>query len=488
VRDWTVRLVAEGPDLTSENNSQGMRVELVDRPIRVLYVDGYPRWEYRYVKNLLLREKSIRSTTMLLSAEKRYIQEGTDRIESIPRNVTEWAAFDVVMMGDVRPGLFSEDQLRALREAIAERGVGLLWIGGPSFTPTAWRGTLMGDLLPFALGAGDSVSGGGNVESAIGPVLMEPGPAATAYGLMQLGEFTGEASWPSTLTDAQLGWPKLQWSQTIAQGSLKPASEVLAFARGVSGNAVSPQATPLIVTMRYGGGRCVYVGTDETWRYRYGRGETLTERLWIPMVRLLARGSLGRTGKPALLEASPDRALVNQPVRVVVRLLDQSLLDQKPASVRARVARLSQGPSQATTDGGEVLLLNPEGGTDGQSGVATYAGLWVPGTPGLFAITPTEPILSGLGLSARVLAQAPEDEMRRPQTDHNALEQLASATGGRMLKPEELASIGQLLPNREVRTLGTPQVETIWDKPWALISLLVLVGLEWIGRRMIKLS
>jgi hypothetical protein len=483
-RDWTVRLIADGADLTSENNSQSVRVELVNRPIRVLYVDGYPRWEYRYVKNLLLREKSIRSTTMLLAAERRFIQEGTERIEFLPRNTGEWAAFDVVMLGDMRPGLFSDEQLAGLREAVSQRGVGLLWIGGPSFTPGSWRGTVLGDLLPFSQASSSASSG---IESFVNPVLMEPGPAAGAYGLLQLGEAdapggASDLNWPMALSDPSLGWPKLHWSQRVPLEALKPAAEVLALAREVTSESVSAETSPLIVTMRYGAGRSVYVGTDETWRYRYGRGETLTERLWIPAVRLLARGSLGRTGKPALLEASPDRALVNQPVRVLVRLLDQSLLDSKPATVRVQVAR-GMDASLA-----EQVTLEPEGEIDSASGVATYSALWVPGSPGTYAVTPTEPVLAGLGLSARVLAQAPEDELRRPQTDHPALEQLALATGGRVLSPAEMGKLAELLPNREVRTLGTPEIETIWDKPWALIALLLLVGIEWIGRRLIKLS
>lgn len=492
ITDWSVRLVTDDPDLTSDNNSQSLRLELVDRPIRVLYVDGYPRWEYRYVKNLLLREASIRSTIMQLAAEKRFIQEGTDRIEFLPRTVQEWSAFDVVMLGDVRPSLLSEEQLKALRDAVSQRGVGLLWIGGPSYTPGAWRATVLADVLPFAMTT--QSAGGNQVEVSTYPVLMEPGPAASGFGVLQLADaISGVTSddidlqaWPAALTNPALGWPKLQWSQVIDARTLKPAAEVLANARAVPSDTPSPTTTPLVMTMRYGSGRCVYVGTDETWRYRYGRGETLTERFWIPIVRLLARGSLGRSGKPALLEASPERALVNQPVRVVVRLLDQSLLDQRPVSMRVSIAPRDKAPGEDTAK--EQLVLQPESGSTEPGAVATYAGLWVPSGPGTFEVTPSEPMLAGLGLSARVQAQVPEDELRRPQTDHPALAQLAEATGGKVVQPDALASLAELLPNREVRLMGTPQVETLWDKPLALTVLVLLLVLEWIGRRLIKLS
>jgi hypothetical protein len=53
---------------------------------------------------------------------------------------------------------------------------------------------------------------------------------------------------------------------------------------------------------------------------------------------------------------------------------------------------------------------------------------------------------------------------------------------------DELADLPKILPNREVRLLGTPEVETLWDKPVALLLLLVLLSGEWIGRRLLRLA
>ena len=96
--------------------------------------------------------------------------------------------------------------------------------------------------------------------------------------------------------------------------------------------------------------------------------------------------------------------------------------------------------------------------------------------------------MAGLELSASVNVVLPEDELRRPQTDHAALAELAQATGGRVLMVDELADLPKILPNREVRLLGTPEVETLWDKPVALLLLLVLLSGEWIGRRLLRLA
>ncbi len=99
-----------------------------------------------------------------------------------------------------------------------------------------------------------------------------------------------------------------------------------------------------------------------------------------------------------------------------------------------------------------------------------------------------DPLLAGLELAAQVDVQLPEDELRAPQADHALLNELAAQTGGTVLDAAGLARLPNLLPNRELRLLGTPEIETLWDKPVVLTMLVVLLTLEWAGRRLIKLS
>lgn len=474
--NWIVRVIPDTPDLSPRNNEQKIVFETADRPISVLHIDGYPRWEYRYLKNLLLRERSVSSASMLLHPQRRYIQEGTRTLESLPRTLAQWTQTDVIVLGDLRPELFSEDQLVQMRDLVAQRGAGILWIAGPGATPSAWRSTPLADLLPFTL---THNSGGGvGPDAHLEPVTVRPTQAATRLGVMQLGD-TAEDPWPAVLSTPGAGWPLLRWAQRIEPSTLKPTAEVLALGVGTSGTP----PTPLVLTMRYGAGRVVYVGTDEIWRYRYARGETLPERFWIPLVRLLARDSLGRSGRPAIAEVQPERASPDQQVRIVVRLLDQELIERRPASIRVTVRR--EG-SQHMADEFEVLLQTEARAGEGTPG--TYAGSFIAPAPGQYVITSAEPLLAGAELAARLEVIVADDEMRLPQTDHANLAQLAAATGGQILQPGELGTLVALLPNRELRLLGAPDVETLWDKPLALILLMLLLTLEWAGRRLIKLS
>lgn len=477
-REWTVRLVTSSPDLIAENNQRSFGVDLLDRPIRTVYFDGYPRWEYRYVKNLLIREGSINSSNLLLAVERRFLQEGDELLRTIPRSSEEWAPFDVVMMGDLRPDLFTTEQLQQIREHVAMRGGGLLWIAGSGSTPGAWAETPLADLLPFAMGSGSGVRGGASVRAWDRTVVVRPTPASERLGLLNLAQPRG---WPAQLASPDTGWSQLRWAQRIEQSALKPSAEVLALAVPTDGQS---DPTPLVMTMRYGAGRVIYVATDETWRWRYARGETLQERFWLPLVRLLARDSVARTGMPAVLELSQSVVPVEQPVRIAVRLLDQSLVDAAPGSIRIRLVPVGENSVGRAPVG---LRLQQESDGVARGGVRTYAGAWVALEPGDYRVETAEPLLAGIGLQQPLSIILPDNEMRTPETDHGLLAELAAQSGGQVLSTSDLTNLEEILPNRQVRIVTPPTTETLWDTPLALFLFLALACAEWIGRKLIRL-
>jgi hypothetical protein len=487
---WLVRLVPGGPDLIETNNQAALTLELVDRPVRVAYFDGYPRWEYRYVKNLLLRESSISSVTMLLAANRRSMQEGNMTLDSLPRSQEEWARFDVVVIGDVRPEMFSREQMEQLKEHIASRGGGLLWIGGPGATPLAWASTPLADLLPFRITAAET--GAPLVRPWPEPVTMSRTALAARLGVLDLSDPPGDGTllsgadpgWPARLSDPETGWSLLRWSQRIEPEAVKPTAEVLATISPVASPDGEEGATPAVLSMRYGAGRVLYVATDETWRWRYARGEAMQERFWLPLIRMQGRESLARSAKPAMLEVTPRRALVDQPVRIALRLLDQSLVDQRLPSVTVRLERLDEDEPREPV----VLRLAQEDDGASRSVTQTYSTTWLPAEPGKYSVLVVEPTLASLKLAAPVEVAYPDDELRQPRTDHALLARLSQETAGRVVAPENLSMLPGLLPKRDLRIAGAPDIETLWDRPMVLALLLGLLTAEWVGRKLIQLA
>lgn len=484
-QSWIVRLDPQGPDLTQDNNQRPISVDLTDRSLRVVYFDGYPRWEYRYMRGLLVREASIKSSTLLLSASRKYLQEGSEVLTTIPTTPADWAAVDVVIIGDVRPELFSPEQLENLKNHISKAGAGLLWIAGASATPTAWADSPLADLLPFNLRRQGQDAALLSVSTL--PVVVEPTLAADRLGLLRLGE-EGDARWPEVLSDPASGWSRLWWTQRIDRALIKPTAETLAT---LSSHPASQDATPALLTMRYGAGRIIYVATDETWRWRFGRGEALYERFWLPIIRLLGRESLASSGQPAILEVAPDRPLVDAPVRVSLRLVDESLAGRLPPQLTVRVQRDGAQPTgDPALDAGSTLTLLPEQSHEGRA--AGYATTWTPPDAGRYTLTATDAALAVVSAAAAPAAQveviAGDDERRTPQTDHAALEAIARQTAGAVILPQQLAQLLEKLPNRQLRVLGTPVIDPLWDRPWVYFLFMTLLTLEWLGRKWLRLA
>lgn len=487
---WRVELVPDGADLIEQNNAARVRVRVVDRPIRLAHFDGYPRWEFRYLRNLLLRESSMRSSSVLLSADRRFVQEGDETLAGVPTSPEEWAPLDVVILGDVRASLLSERQLEQLRDHVAERGAGVLWIGGPGATPMSWRQTPMGDLLPFR-----ASSGRGGVETWETPVTLVPGPAAGRLGV--LGATPGGASgaedsggggttgWAGAVSDPRNGWSRLRWVQRIEPGQLKPAVEVVALARpGERGSG--GEMTPAVIAMRYGAGRVVYVATDEIWRWRYGRGEALPERFWVPILRHLARASLGRTDARARLAVSPRVTTTGTPVQMVVRIVDPALAEGAGEIVELRV-RSAEEAEPRGPGGVDVAAQREPGATSAPRYVAT----WVPERPGAYVVSIAQPGMLGGSAEARVEVRTPDDERLRPEADHELLARLRSQVmedDGITLGPARLGEVAAVIPRDETRVEMPADVEPLWDRPIVLFIVLGMLTGEWVFRRVLSLA
>jgi uncharacterized membrane protein len=455
---WSVRvrpLDSDGPrDLSPGNDERRVDVELVDRPLRVLYIEGYPRWEYRYLKNLLVREPSVEASVMLLSADRDFAQEGNAPLYRLPQTREEFSAYDLIILGDVPAGALSPTQVSEIATAVSERGAGLLWLAGERSTPVSWRGSALEDLVPIRIGS--------SVERIDEPVALEPTGAARRAGVMRLGD--GSAEWPRSLA-------QLEWVQRVDAGQLKPATEVLARAVGASAG----DGWPAVLSMRFGSGQVIYVGTDETWRWRRGVGETYQERFWLQLLRFLARNSVDAGGRVAVLES--DARLVEAGRGTVLRLV---MTDAKVAEavgdtpVEARAERIDGGASQ-------LIQLRRSSG----AGEAVWAATWVPDEPGVWRVRVDD---SRVGQAEAVIESVRGDlESADPSTDHAQLKAIADSTGGIVIGRDGLDAIPDLIPRRASDSAQST-TDPLTRSPAALGVIILLLAAEWIGRRAVRLA
>jgi len=455
--NWRVELVADRPDLVRENDTREFTVEFIDRPLRVLYVEGTSRWEYRYFKNLLIREKDVESSIMLLSADRDFAQEGTAPIARLPRTKEEFSKFDLFVIGDVPSGFFSPDQLAVMRGEVSERGAGLLWIAGERSTPASWEGTPLADLFPFRPPLA--------LEPRVGASLIKPTIVAERLGVLRLADDAD--GWPDAFSDANLQWPRLRYVQSVPRARLKPTAEVLAEAEGAGIGA--EETTAAVTRMRFGAGEVIFVATDEIWRWRYGQGERYPERFWVPLVRLLARESLVQGNERATISVDPPRVAPGESVVITLRFVDEESAQQSAASVPAEIVAADGTPV------GRVDLVR-----EGSVASATLPVERV----GVFKAVASDPSFGRASAAFEVVRR--DDELRRGDADHEALADLSKRTSGRALDAQSITSLPELLPRR-ARETDESVMRTMWDTPGALAALLLLLGLEWIGRRLLRL-
>jgi len=461
--DLRVRLITDAEDAVPTNNEAAITLGIIDRAIRVLMVEGGPRWEYRYIKNILVREPSMESSIMLLSADRDFAQEGNMAVTRIPTTRGEFDLYDLFIIGDVAGGQFSDTQLEELRRAVTERGAGLLLIGGERSMPMQWMGTPIEDVFPMRLTS--------SIPRQPESVVIEPTPLAKGLGLLRLGD--GDDHWPPELSRDGPAWSRLQWMQRIPFEDLKPTAEVLATAMGSTTEPIGAA----VLSMRFGAGHVVYVATDETWRWRNGIGEAYQERFWIQLVRYLSRAGLLSAGRGAQLTVEPTTITVGQAATIRLDVKDELIQRRLPDAVDAVVSRSTQRE--------DTIRLSTDSATKG-SLVVGLAGVWQPRQAGEHEVTVTDAALGG-ALTARVRVVEPDDEFAHPETDHTTLESLCTATGGRLLTEADLPTLATVIPDRSTFTERVERVP-IWSSPLALILLVVLCGLEWSIRRVVRLA
>lgn len=490
VHRYRVEIAPRAGEADVKNNVRHVEVEAVPEKVRVLYVEGYPRFEYRFLKNALLREESMESSIVLLSADSGFPPEGTRPIARFPTSRDGLLEYDVVLLGDVplsggavvpaswaggaSGGWISRQQQEWLVELVADRGGGFGVIAGERFGLGEYAGTVLEKMLPVEVD-GARVGGG----SAGG---MPPSPGQTlASGFRAVFTPAGRehAVFRFSLDPAEnevvlAGLPMLYWFHPVR--GVKPAAVVLAEhpRERMAGGAM-----PLFVVGRYGAGRTYVQLTDETWRWRREHGETVHDGYWVSLVRYLAEQRLLGPRKQYRLYADRRSYRYGEPVEVTLEVLD---------AAEARLAGESVPLMVVNADGQTVRrerLRRAEGASadSGKAARAVYRASLVPPEPGGYELV-AEP---GWSVGAarprcRIEVAAASLEREEEPADHESLRLLAESTGGEAVYPDEIGAMLSRLPDRTERRIVERTV-SLWDH-WAwLAAVIVLFGTEWVVRK-----
>jgi hypothetical protein len=132
-------------------------VEVIEGPLRILHVEGEPRWELGKIRESLApTEKNVTLVSLQRTGENKFYRQGIgaqqELVSGFPKTEEELFAYDGLVLGSVEAGFFTIDQLRNIEAFVSRRGGGLLALGGRlSFDGGKYKGTLIADLLPLTL-------------------------------------------------------------------------------------------------------------------------------------------------------------------------------------------------------------------------------------------------------------------------------------------------------------------------------------------------
>jgi uncharacterized membrane protein len=466
--DFQVVAERQAGELDYSDNVMPASVEVVDSSINVLYVDGYPRWEYRYIKNGMIRDTTVNISCLLTSADVGFIQEGdppvppdgADRgskfpgpITRFPENLAELAPYDVVLFGDVDPRQFTDRQLQLVVDFV-KRGGGFGMVAGERWSPVAYRNSPLEAVLPVN----------------ISHVLQDDPTATLTEGWRPILTPAGEASTIFRF------FPNPETNRRYLKEDLQP---VFWYSRGVTRKSVAQvyaehptdigpdgQKAPVLVMGRYGAGRTLFSAIDDSWRWRYYTGENVFNTYWVQQLRYLARGKKIGGRDQDLFVDRPSYNLGEQ-IRATYRVYNSTLLQQLPPEIAVQMRK----------DDGTVISEQKLQRQEGQPDL--YAASFVADHEGQFIVH----VASSAGeRETRLTVKTPRLEMEDVSVNHSLLTRLALETQGKAMTiadaPVQLASI----PSLERKT-PNPTSNPLWNGWAPLIIFVLLITTEWVLRK-----
>ena len=460
--EYDFQLIADPIEEESNklNNREVRHISVRRDRIRVLLVDSVPRYEFRYLKHLLERDRTVDLKTVLQSADLEYTQEDETALKQFPIQRDELFSFDVVILGDVDPQDLGSGSWQHLEQFLSEKGGGLIFIAGERHNPEVFRGTPLEAVLPIELA--DVSRPDPLAASTVGfrPSLT---PAAVHSSLFRFAD-TQQKSREIWNSLAELYW-------YVSAPSLRPGAVALAVHPGQS---MAQGSVPIISLQRFGAGKVIFHATDESWRWRIRMGERYYGHYWIQTIRFLSRSRL--LGEDRAAELSADRRVYSrgETAQLQVRFHDEQIAinEQRPVSV---IIETPDG-SQQTVE----LSRQPDLPRSFSAG-------YKPVQTGSYHAWIAEPSFTEAPPSADFRVEAPVKELLRRDVDQADLELTAKKTRGQCYSLAEVDKLPQHLPPGRPVPLQSGTPIPLWNR-WELITLFCgLLAAEWILRKRSRL-
>ncbi|MFV2006603.1 MAG: hypothetical protein ACC667_04115 [Longimicrobiales bacterium] len=442
------------------NNTREVLLNVRDEREKILYFEGEPRWEVKYLRRAVADDENLQVVILQRTAENKFLRLNVDTPEELaagfPRTREELFRYQGLVLGSVEASFFTHDQLNMIADFVSERGGGLLMLGGRNaFREGGYEGTPIAQVMPVFMD--DELSDGS------GPYFAELDVRPTRSGLTHPAIQLGQKE--EALEEAWETLPPVTSLNPISK--LKPGATALLEA--ASGSRSARQI--VLAYHRFGRGKAIVLPIQDSWIWQMHADVSVDDQRHETFWRQLLRWLVDGVPDGVIAETDRERVEVGESVEFRATVSDSAFMDVNNGFVSAFI----EGPS------GQPVERRMEWTVD-EDGV--YDAAFVPTEPGLYEIrveATRDADSLGTG-STFVYVKESDEEYFDSGMRRTTLERVADETGGRFYTPETVSNLPEDISLTGAGVTLTEERD-LWDMPFLLLLLLSLLGGEWMYRR-----
>lgn len=440
-------------EVSGANNRIASILRVTDRKFDVLLIEQEPRWDFRYLLDYLQRDPRLKVRCAMIDGEPG-LSQGSEStfLPSVPNTREGIFASQVMILGDVKPADLGRQRMEMIAEWV-EAGGGIIFLAGSNYNPGAYAGTPLEKLLPV-------IPEASRQRREPSPFALELTPAGRRSPFLRMAVDDAESLriWES--------FQGVRWVAPVTRA--KPGAEVLLVDSRAS-TAGRYGKTPVFAMQGYGSGKCVYFGTDETYRWRSKTGQKYYSILWGQIMQSLSLQLL-ESASP-LTQMKTDRARYSTGERVVI-----SGKAYEAGYAPLMVPSLEGEVSVEGRQRPEPLLLTA---LDKNS----FRGEFIPTVPGKYSFHTTR---DPAGVISFEVLDANQEKLQTSLND-TLLKEMAAASGGKFLREEDLNGLPAMV-SAAVSRVDIHRKVALYESPWILAALIALFSGEWLWRRRSRLK
>jgi len=455
-RLFRFKVPTQPDEQVTQNNARDALIQVNDRREKILYFEGEPRFEMKFIRRAVEEDKNLQVTILLRTAENKYwrgdVSSPDELIGGFPKTREELFSYRSVILGSVEAASFTPEQLRMLADFVSKRGGGLLMLGGRrAFAEGGWGGTPVGEVLPVVIEQSN--------EKYFSEISAKPTRAGVSFPVTQVAgdERASNAKWNDL--------PPVSMVNSVRES--KPGATVL-LTTGVDNRK---QDQIVLAYQRYGRGKAIALPIQDSWLWMDAKiavTDTTHAMFWRRLVRWLVDG----VPEQVNVTTTTDRVEPGEAVKLAAEVLDPAYIEVNDSRVLARIT----SPTGKTTEVPVEWTVTRDG---------DYRASFVPDESGIYDVQVSaerdQKQLGKASMHVRVSAGDAEyfdAAMRAP-----LMKRIAEDTGGRFFTAASVASLPEAI-SYSGRGVTVVEERELWDMPALFIMLVGLVAAEWGYRRM----